>query len=348
MFERLTIPHRRPSQRIFVDATRRNVLLVNDMGQPDVYHRAEEAGAAFDDPVLTLGNFDGLHLGHQKVIGRALERGREAHSPVLAVTFCPHPVRFFKPDAPPFRLTTDDQKFRQLLDTGVDAVLALEFDESLAELSPESFVDQIIHRDLGARRVVVGANFRFGEGRAGTTDDLDRLAGEREIEVDTCDELVVDGATVSSTRIREAVESADVETASRLLGRPYKLIGHVVHGDQRGRELGYPTANIEADTLLPGNGVYATRLHLDDGPSLPAATSIGVRPTFEDDEQRTVEAFVLELDPETDLYGEPVRLDFHKHLRPEREFDSAHRLVEQMSDDVSAVRDYFDEESAEA
>ena len=310
------------------------------MAPPDIYHDLESAGRALDAPVITIGNFDGSHLGHRALFRRTRELGRMLKRPTLAVTFQPHPVRFFKPDTSEFRLTPGDEKYEFIGKSPFVGILVLEFDGDIANLSPHDFVESIIDDGLGASCVVVGANFAFGQGRAGTTEDLRRLTHERDIGCEIYPELELDGEPVSSTRIRKQLEMGDVRRAARLLGRHYRLYGTVVRGEGRGREMGYPTANLEVEHLIPANGVYATLMHREGQPGRPAATSIGVRPVFEEP-QRTVESYVLDTDEDVDLYGERVSLEFTARLRGERDFESVDELIEQMGRDVERVRRHY-------
>ena len=306
------------------------------MGPTRIFRDLETAGEALSNPVVTIGNFDGVHRGHQTIFDWVAQTARTRSVPSVALTFVPHPVRFFKPDAAEFRLTTDAEKFRLIESAGLDSIVALTFDGHIASLEPEEFVAHILHEGLGAAGVAVGANFRFGKGRSGTTDDLKRLADDQGIESKIFSEVTVDDQAVSSTRIRDALREGRVSEAASLLGRPYRLSGTVVRGEQRGRELGYPTANIEAEHLVPGHGIYAAELMVD-GESFPAATSIGVRPVFEGT-NRTVEAYVLDAPSEFDIYDRDVQLDFHAYIRAERDFESAEALVEQMNRDIKDVR----------
>lgn len=301
-----------------------------------VFHSIEEAATVLEDPVVTIGNFDGVHIGHQELLRRCREASNRHDDPAVALTFSPHPVRFFRPDADEFRLTTDPKKFELIHSHGIDAVVALHFDQKIANLSPESFVDRIIAAGLGARRVIVGANFAFGKDRAGTTDDLRRLSREREIAADILEEVTHDGEVVSSTRIRDRLAHGDVSTAARLLGRNYRVSGTVVSGEGRGGDLGFPTANLDAENLVPEDGIYATFFHRSSGGRLAAATSIGWRPTFEGSDH-AVEAYILDRD-DLDLYGEEVELEFVEYIRPEREFPSSDELIEQIRQDVEQTR----------
>lgn len=306
------------------------------MDQPGVFFDLDTAGRAFDDPVVTIGNFDGVHIGHRQIFRRAIRRADEAGVASVALTFSPHPVRYFRPDADEFRLTTDSQKFDLIKATGLDAVFALQFDRDIANLSPETFVDQLLEDGLGASCVIVGANFAFGKNRAGSTEDLERLCEERGIATDIRQKVRHSGEVVSSTRIRGCLEEGGVDDATDLLGRRHRVTGHVVEGDKRGRELGYPTANLKTENLVPADGIYATYLHVRGERRYPAATSIGTRPVF-DGAERTTEAYVLDRD-ELDLYGKRVELEFVEYIRDERDFTDAAALVDQMERDVEETR----------
>ncbi len=308
------------------------------MDRSDVFSDLAEVDEQLDDPVVAIGNFDGLHIGHRAIFDRAIRRSEEADVPSLALTFSPHPVRFFRPDVEEFRLTTDRQKFALMLEAGVDAVFALEFDRKIANLSPREFVDALLADGLGASRVVVGANFAFGKERAGSTDDLRQICRERGIATDICEKIDSGGEVVSSTRIRKLLREGDIGEATDLLARRHRLVGTVVAGASRGRELGFPTANLAPENLVPGDGIYATFLHVPEHGRLPSATSIGHRPTFEDESGRVAETYVLDHD-ELELYGEKVELEFVEYLREERAFDESDALVEQMRRDVRQTRE---------
>jgi riboflavin kinase / FMN adenylyltransferase len=300
--------------------------------------------AADDKPsVATVGNFDGVHRGHRHVVARARELAdRLGGLPVVAVTFDPHPMQVIRPDLAPLALTTLDQRLTLLGLAGADAVLVLTFDEALAHTSPDDFARGILLDGVGAAGIVVGENFRFGHRAAGDIELLRSLAAERGAEVVG---LPLDGAhgeTWSSSYIRSALAEGDVEAAAEALGRPYSLSGAVVKGEQRGRELGYPTANVPVSgtaTAVPADGVYAGRLRRLDGadePWLPAAISVGTNPTF-DGHQRTVETYVLDRD-DLELYGVAVEVAFAERLRGQERFDSIEALIDQMRDDVDRAR----------
>jgi riboflavin kinase/FMN adenylyltransferase len=308
-----------------------------------VWRDVAEISADDKPTVTTVGNFDGVHRGHRHVVAsaRALAE-RLGGLPVVAVTFDPHPMTVIRPDHAPLALATLEQRVTLLGAAGADAVLVLTFDEELAQTPPVDFAIRILFDGAGSAGVVIGENFRFGHRAAGDVSLLRRLAAERGIEVVG---LPLDGAhgqSWSSSYIRSALVEGDVEVVAEALGRPYAVSGVVVRGEQRGRELGYPTANVPVSatvTAVPADGVYAGRLRrLDvDGASwLPAAISVGTNPTF-DGTQRTVESYVLDRD-DLDLYDVPVEVAFAERLRGQERFDSVDELVEQMRDDVDRAR----------
>jgi riboflavin kinase/FMN adenylyltransferase len=273
---------------------------------------------------VAVGEFDGVHLGHREVI-----RGSDT-----VLTFEPHPLRVVRPQAAPKLLTRLDVKAELIGSLGVEELVVIPFDESFARQSPQEFVDQVLVGRLEATHVSVGENFRFGHRAAG---DPAMLRADPRFETRVVDLVEVDGEVVSSSHIRGLVLSGEVELAARYLGAPFQLRGEVVEGDRRGRELGYPTANIVPDDELvcPGHGVYVAR---SDGAC--AAVSVGVRPTFGTGRALLLEAYLLDRD--VDLYGQTLRLDFLQRLRGERRFESVPSLVEQMRHDVERAREICD------
>jgi riboflavin kinase/FMN adenylyltransferase len=294
--------------------------------------------------VVTIGNFDGVHAGHRAVLGAVVERARAQGLTAVAITFDPHPVQVLFPERAPALLTSLDQRAELISALGVDAVLVLPFTLELAQWSPERFVREALVDALHAREVVVGADTRFGHRNSGDVNTLRALGAELGFAVRVLADVEQPaGARWSSSGVRAALAEGDVEAAAAALGRPHRVGGTVVHGDHRGRELGFPTANLGPDTegLVPADGVYAgwmLRLDLDDPATrvLPAAVSIGTNPTF-DGQQRRVEAYVLDR-TDLDLYGERIALELVARLRPTLKFDSVEALVEQMSADVDRCR----------
>lgn len=289
--------------------------------------------------VIALGNFDGFHLGHQAVVGRAVQRGAHERRPVIVATFDPHPVRHFKPDSPPFRLTTLNQRERLFAQAGADAMLVFRFGDELASTTAEDFVSRLLAKQLGAAGVVTGEDFTFGKGRGGNADVLRELGAEHGIQAETVAPVLLDGERISSGRIREALMAGDPGTATRLLTRPFAIEGVVVDGAKRGRALGWPTANVELGNYLrPAYGIYAVRVTLDDGREHDGVASLGIRPTF-DPPKELLEAVLFDFDD--DLYGRTIEVALHAYLRPEAKFDSVEALKVQMDADAARAKELF-------
>jgi riboflavin kinase/FMN adenylyltransferase len=288
-----------------------------------------------------LGNFDGVHLGHQVVVRRAVEKARSRGMRAVAVTFDPHPRSVLRPGSEPKLLTVLEVREELLLGCGVDEVRVLRFDLDLSKKSPGDFVREVLVGELGARVVVVGENFRFGYKASGDVKDLDRHmrdAGGEAYAVPTyvLGEAAGSGEAINSTRIRMLLHDGEAREAARLLGRPYSLRGVVVEGDKRGHALGFPTANVlpGAVALVPGRGVYAGHVRVGEE-RYGACTNVGVAPTFERRESR-VEAYLLDYDG--DLYGEVIDVTFEERLRPEKQFSGVYELKEQIARDVAEAR----------
>ena len=293
--------------------------------------------------VVTLGNFDGVHRGHRAVLSTVVERARTEGAQAVAVTFEPHPVAVLHPERAPQIITSPEQRLDLLASTGLDAVLVMEFTHELALWTPERFVVEVFVQALGASVVVVGEDTRFGVRNSGNVDTLRQLGVEHGFSVLALADIG-DGGRWSSSRVRALLTQGHVAAAAEILGRPHQVSGEVVHGDHRGRELGYPTANLSQESagLIPADGVYVGRLirpklpERDVERSLPAAISIGTNPTFEGT-QRRVEAYVLDR-TDLDLYGETVIFEFIERLRETEKFDSIDDLILQMADDVQRAR----------
>jgi riboflavin kinase/FMN adenylyltransferase len=290
----------------------------------------EPAGRA-----LALGTFDGVHMGHRKVIGSALERARERGLVATVVTFDPHPLEVLRPDRPPRLLTTIERKIELVSALGLDELVAIPFTEELSRQSAEEFCDQVLVATLGARSVSVGANFHFGHDAAG---DAALLRSRPEFDTDVVELVEHEGEPVSSSRIRLLIDAGDVAAAARLLRAPYALAGPVLEGAGRGRELDMPTANIAppAQMVLPAYGIYAGIASAEGVPDTAAAISIGVRPTFESGGAVLVEAHLIDF--EGDLYNRILQLELLERLRDEERFDAPQDLVDQMKRDVEQAR----------
>ena len=286
--------------------------------------------------VIALGNFDGVHLGHRVVIRRAVEEGHRRGLGVVAATFDPHPQVILRPGSEPKLLTPLEVRKELLLACGVDEVRVIRFDEKLSKKRPEEFVWEVLIRRLEAVVVVVGENFRFGYRAAGGVEDLRRCMREAGGEAYAVPVYAFLGESINSTKIRTLVDGGETREAARLLGRPYSLRGEVVAGDERGRAVGFPTANVlpDARALVPGRGVYAGHVRVGSR-RYRACTNVGVAPTFDRRDSR-VETHLL--DYEGDLYGKVVDVTFVERLRPEKRFSGTCELKEQIARDVAEAR----------
>jgi riboflavin kinase / FMN adenylyltransferase len=308
------------------------------------WYGLDEVPGNWGKSVVTIGVFDGVHRGHQRDLARATEIGRQRGLPVVVVTFDPHPDEVTRPGSHPAALNSARRRATLLGGAGVDAVCVLPFTLEFSRLDPDEFVRTVLVDRLHAAAVVVGEDFRFGHKAAGDVHLLAKLGEKYDFTAEGLPLLVAEGQTISSTAIRSMLEAGDVAAAAKALGRPHRLEGTVVRGHQRGRQLGFPTANLETPphTAIPADGIYAGFLYqLDsDGAEAerwPAAISIGTNPTFGEN-ARTVEAYALDRD-DLDLYGVHAALDFTRRLRGTLRFDSVEALVEQMRRDVDLARE---------
>ena len=287
--------------------------------------------------VVALGNFDGFHLGHQAVAGEAIAQAKAAGCPAIIATFDPHPVRFFAPQTPWFRLTTLDQRQRLFEDAGADAMLVFDFDAELAATSAEDFITLLLIERLGVATVVTGEDFTFGKARGGNIDVLREFGSANGLSSIAMGPVVDAGGVISSSRIRNALKDGDCTTATALLSRPFAVEGVVQHGDKNGRLLGYPTANIDMGHYLrPRYGIYAVKGRLPDGRVLNGAANLGIRPTFDPPKELLEPHF---FDFSEDLYGQNIEVEFHGFIRGEAKFDSLDALTAQMAKDCEQARD---------
>lgn len=299
------------------------------------------AGLAPSDrgAAVAIGNFDGVHLGHQALLALARAEAERLGAPLGVVTFSPHPRRFFQPDAPPFRLQSDEGRARRLAELGVERLYELPFDRTLASLPAEAFVSEVLGEALGVRHLAAGADFHFGKGRRGNVALAAQLAPEHGMGVSVAPLLAVGGEEVSSTAIRVALSAGRPEAAARMLGGWHRIEGEVLHGDARGRTLGFPTANLAlGDLHRPRFGVYATLVDVFDGPHAgrwQGAASLGERPTFG---RQAANLEVHLLDFAGDLYGATLSVALVAFLRPELAFAGAEPLTAQMRLDVAEAR----------
>lgn len=295
-------------------------------------------------PVLTIGTFDGVHLGHRKIIDRLRDVAAEIGGESVIFTFDPHPRKVVSPEESSLRLlTTFDEKIELFERSGIDNLIIYPFTPEFANLSYEQFVEQILVGQIHTKYLVVGYDHRFGKDRQGGFEFLKKCADRHEFEIEKLDVLLMNESNVSSTKIREAIQSGDFETANAYLGYAFSLNGTVVEGQQLGRKIQYPTANIEAsdpDKIIPGYGVYAVKVKIS-GELHQGMLNIGNRPTVNNNaDHRSIEAHVFDFD--ADVYGQPIEIIFYKKLREERKFDSLDELKDQLAKDKQATIVFFD------
>ncbi len=284
---------------------------------------------------VAIGNFDGVHLGHARIVERLIAQARRVGGAAVVFTFDPHPVRLLRPSAAPPPLTWTDRKAQLLLELGVDSIIAYPTDEKLLNLTDREFFDEIVRGKLAARAMVEGPNFFFGRGRTGTIDVLRKFTAAAEMALEVVDPVVMDGEIVSSSRVRKLLAAGAVDDARRLLTQPYRIRGLVTHGAGRGNRIGFPTANVSAvDTLLPGAGVYAG-VARTQSERWPAAINIGGNPTF-GEQALKVEVHLIGFNQS--LYGQPLEVDFLGRLRDVHSFSGVDKLQAQLQRDVGAAR----------
>ena len=302
-----------------------------------IIHAANELGNGSRKVCVAIGVFDGVHLGHQQIIRQTVSDAHGHDAIALVVTFDKHPSAIVAPERVPPQIFSRSQKIRAIKSLGVDALLEIRFDQAFSQKTGEMFIRELASGLGTIHSICVGADFVFGHQRSGNVELLKRLGGELNFQVHGMAELALDGRTVSSTRIREAIRAGNLDAAGQMLGRPYAICGRVVEGDRIGRQFGFPTANLDATSLvLPPNGVYAACANLD-GRFYRVALNIGVRPTVASGQpQLRVEAHLLDFDG--NLYGKDLEVEIEVKLREERRFGSPAELREQITQDVAAVR----------
>lgn len=283
------------------------------------------------NPVLTLGNFDGVHLGHQAIFEKVIERARATGGTSVAFTFEPHPLKVLAPERSPRMLNTFHGKMRLLEKAGLDVVICAKFTRTFADQNPEDFAREVLHKTIGVKEVYVGYDYAFGKGREGSIESLKRMGKTYGFEVGVIEPVRIDAIVVSSSILRDLIASGRIEEASKLLGRPYTIEGEVVHGAHRGQTIGFPTANLHtANEVLPAFGVYA--VHADvGGRCFRGVASIGIRPTF-DAGPVSIEVYLFGF--KGDLYGQQMEVHFVKRLRGEEKFSDVDSLVRQIRKDV--------------
>ena len=298
----------------------------------------------FTSSIITLGNFDGLHLGHQELIKKIILRAKETDSLSMVVTFRPHPLKILAPEKCPPLISIYEEKIQLIEKLGIDVLVKIPFTIDFSKMEPRDFVKNILVDLLGAKEIFVGYNYRFGKGRKGNIQMLKDLGKELGFIVREIEQVSLDGEVISSTRIRQLLTNGEVEHAAKLLGRPYALCGIVVKGDGRGRGLGFPTANIASrHSIIPSNGVYAVRLFVRDK-YYSGIVNIGMRPTF-DAKSMAIEVHIFDFDE--DIYGEEMTVYFANKIREERKFGNAQALIKQINADINIAKDLLSKQTGD-
>lgn len=298
----------------------------------------------FPNPVLTIGNYDGVHVGHRTIIEITKGKAREMGGTSMLMTFHPHPLHVLRPDKELPSITPLEEKKRLIEEAGVEVLLIVPFTEEFSHVTPEDYVKDILVRRLDIKGLVVGYDFRFGRGGRGDIEGMKKYAEAYGFFVEVVSAVTIGGEKVGSNKIRRLLRSGDIDRANLLLGRPYMVSGKVIRGEGRGRAFGFPTINLKTDfDLVPPNGVYISEVMIGNQ-RLQSATNIGYNPTF-GGQERTIETFIFDYDGE--LYGKDVRLFFHVKLREEVQFESVSELRQQIEQDVIAAREYFARRTAQ-
>jgi len=306
----------------------------------EIFRHIEDKALTVSGSAVTMGNFDGIHVGHRALIRNAVEEAKASGISSVVLTFEPHPLKILAPERAPRLLLAHKDKMQMLQELGVEVVIIQHFDPQFAGIEAAAFVRSFLIQRLRLKKIWVGRDLRFGRGRQGNVDDLARWGSELGFEVGIVEPIVINGIRVSSSRIREMIEQGQVDEVEPMLGRYHFISGRVVGGHQRGRDLGFPTANIASRTeVIPLDGIYATVLHVK-GEAWLSVSSVGMNPTFGDG-PRTVESFVLDFTD--DIYNEPVKLSFVRRIRDERKFSRVGDLVAQIAEDVKSARAVFQE-----
>ena len=303
-----------------------------------IFHGTENAGI-LRGTVLTLGVFDGLHLGHQKIMERVVSRAKQIGAIPTTITFDPHPRSVLYPENSPPLLQTLDQRLANFEVLGIEQTIVIRFDKDFADQNAEEFLRDSVHERLQAKEVYLGKGFAFGKNRAGNIELLRKISTELEFFADEVDEVTLRGQRISSSKIRDLLKHGKVNLARRMLGRPYGVEGQIIHGDRRGRTIGFPTANLKPrNRVVPQFGVYATATLIKDV-WRRSITNVGVRPTFEDGKEPSIESYVFDFDG--DLYGDVLRVRFLHRIRDERKFSGIDELKKQIQTDSSRALLYF-------
>ena len=302
----------------------------------EILRHIENRALLISRPILMLGNFDGIHLGHQALLRRAVQDAKDLGGRSVVLTFEPHPLKILAPERAPTLILTHKDKMNLLQSFGVDAVIIQRFDSAFASVEAEAFVRDYLARRIGVHKMWVGRDLRFGKGRRGRVEDLIRWGKEEDFEVGVIEPIELDGQRVSSSRIRALIERGEVREAGKYLGRYHFVSGRVARGHGRGRHLGYPTANVAARTeVLPRDGIYASIMQAGGKP-WPCVTSVGLNPTFGEG-PRTIESYIFDF--AGDLYDQTVKLFFVQRIREEKKFPAVELLVEQINRDVASAQE---------
>ncbi|MBA3692292.1 MAG: bifunctional riboflavin kinase/FAD synthetase [Acidobacteria bacterium] len=303
-----------------------------------IFHGTDNANI-LRSTVLTLGVFDGLHLGHQKIIQKVVSRAEAAGAVSTVITFDPHPRAVLYPENAPPLLQTLDQRLANFKVLGIKQTIVIRFNQEFANQNAEVFLRDIVHERLQAKEVFLGKGFAFGKNRGGNIELLKKISAELGFYADEVPEITVRGQRISSSKIRELLAIGKINFARRMLGRPYGVEGQIIHGDQRGRTIGFPTANLKPrNRVIPKYGVYATA-NLIDGKWRRSITNVGVRPTFENDKEPSIESYIFDFDG--DLYGDVLRVRFLHRIRDERKFSGIEELKNQIEKDTRRALSYF-------
>lgn len=293
---------------------------------------------------LTIGNFDGVHLGHQAMLHRLREAAHRLALPACVLTFEPHPREFFSPDQAPVRLSSLREKMTYLIDAGIDCIHVCQFDYEFAQMTPKQFITHILNRTLRVRWLLVGDDFRFGARRSGDFNMLQAYSAANDFTVETMPSITLNGQRISSTAIRKALTEGDLNTARKLLGRTYSISGRVIHGDKLGKKIGFPTANIQLQHNRPPlSGIFvvsvAGALRSSPMTPLPGVASLGVRPTTHENGKPVLEVYLFDFDDE--IYGQHIQIDFLHKLRDEEKYTDIDALIQQIKTDVAQAKDFF-------
>lgn len=311
-----------------------------------ISHGLQSGGFASAPHAVTIGNFDGLHRGHQAMLARLKEAADARGLPSCVLTFEPHPREFFDPARAPARLSSLREKSELIAAAGIDRLHVCRFDRRFASLGPAEFIERVLVATLGTRWLLVGDDFRFGAKRAGDFALLKEAGASYGFEVESLPTVVVEGKRASSTAVREALAAGDMQHAAELLGRPYSISGHVMHGDKLGRQIGFPTANIQLQHNRPPlSGIFAVEVYGLNGAPLQGVASLGTRPTVHENGKPTLEVFIFDF--RDDLYGRRLRVDFLKKLRDEEKYPDLDSLIAQIGRDVKNAKDFFNQRHTE-